>query len=310
MTGSEFSLPAPRIELSKECTRFLQSKEDEPGMREFTDILCGKLTSIATTSLGKLTESHSKRRENLWKSFYQFRCIELPTIWKELLDKLQVPQKFHSDPWLPQFIARLVMEAIVKATCPVESVNCEHEPKPLDADEHNALRYTTGYVLRAVKKKSKNAAAIAWIDQQRLSTDADASSDDYLKFTREWVEKVNRGGLFVISDSMYMVFHSMEYVLRQYLVQLSSSHKIDKEAVIQYIYEDNDVRFYWCIVAVELDEGVAQELLKSIVHLWVSIRGFSYAGALVEKYKACCGNLKKQKALRKDLKRKSSDRTE
>ena len=123
LTDSEFSLPAPRTELSKECTRFLQSKEDEPGMREFTDILCGKLTSIATTSLGKLTESHSKRRENLWKSFYQFRCIELPTIWKELLDKLQVPQKFHSDPWLPQVIARLVMEAIVKATCPLEGAS-------------------------------------------------------------------------------------------------------------------------------------------------------------------------------------------
>ena len=126
-----------------------------------------------------------------------------------------MPQKFHFDPWLPQVIARLFMETIVKATCSVESVN--YDPKPLDADEHNALRYAAGYVLRSVKKKSRNPVVVAWIDQQRLSTDTDCEPGSYLQFTREWTEKVNRGGLFVISDSMYMVFHSMESVLCQYI---------------------------------------------------------------------------------------------
>ena len=60
------------------------------------------------------------------------------------------------------------------------------------------------------------------------------------------------------------------------------------------------------MIAFELDEDVSQNLLRSIIQLWVTIRGFSYAGALVEQYKRACGSLKRKKSLRVEL-RKSSD---
>ena len=154
LSDSEFALPTPRVERAKDCIRYLQTKEGDAGVAEFADTLWCKLTSIAEFSFRKLTyKSHSKQREHLWSSFHQFRANELIAIWEELLVKVQMPEEYRADPWTPQVIARLVMEAVVKATCSVELE--KYDEKPLDADEHNALRYAAGYVLRSVKMRSK-----------------------------------------------------------------------------------------------------------------------------------------------------------
>ena len=60
------------------------------------------------------------------------------------------------------------------------------------------------------------------------------------------------------------------------------------------------------MAAIELDETLSNSigLLKDIIQLWITIRGFAYAGALVDQYKRQSGTLKQKKALRKDLKRK------
>ena len=78
---------------------------------------------------------------------------------------------------------------------------------PLDADKHNALRYAAGYVLRSVKMRSKNPAVVAWIDEQRLSTNADSAygSGDYLQFTREWVDKVNLVFFLILPTLNFLV---------------------------------------------------------------------------------------------------------
>ena len=312
MTDVEFSISTPRIDLAKGCVGYLQTKLDEPNMIEFMDCLCTKLTAIVD-ECSSVTQSKSTQRERLWKSFYRFRSMELSTLWKELLLKLHVPQAYHSDLWLAQVTARLCFEFIIKSECSVlQPGSCE--PKPLDADEHNALRYAAGYVLRSVKLKEErrkvpNPVVVSWIAQQKVSTDIDSTSNanTYQQFTKQWVEKVNRGGLYLISDSMYEVFHSMETVLRQYLGCLSSNHCMNVDDVVGYLHAD-DVQFYWSMLTADLDEEVSEHILRDIIRLWVTIRGFSYASTLVEQYKKARGALKKKKGLRADLKRKNSDR--
>ena len=55
----------------------------------------------------------------------------------------------------------------------------------------------------------------------------------------------------------------------------------------------------------ELTEEEEQSLLRKFVQLWLTIRGFSYASAIKEEYKRSCGALKRKRALRKELKKKS-----
>ena len=61
------------------------------------------------------------------------------------------------------------------------------------------------------------------------------------------------------------------------------------------------------MVSVDItDEQHAIQLLKEIVGLWVTIRGFSIAGAWLEQYKqASKSSVSKSKSLRKGLKQQS-----
>ena len=61
---------------------------------------------------------------------------------------------------------------------------------------------------------------------------------------------------------------------------------IKKEDVIEDVIHNDDVLFSWTAVTSDLDdEDLAKELLQHIVELWVTIRGFSAAGAWMEYYK-------------------------
>ena len=76
------------------------------------------------------------------------------------------------------------------------------------------------------------------------------------------------------------------------------------------IADDCDVQFHWSLIAVEIDDNVAKELLMQIVGLWLNIRGFSLAEAFVEQYKQITKtSTKRSTALRKQLKRKKLDMT-
>lgn len=154
------------------------------------------------------------------------------------------------------------------------------------------LRYAAGYVLRLIKqreemKKSPNHAIVGWINQPRVSTAIDSgtsscSGDSYQQFTKQWIEKVNRGGLFLICDSVYELFQSMETVLRQYLHLLSTDHSVNIDQVIDFILRDNEVQLNWSNLATDLNEEDSSTLSKSFVHLWVTIRGFSCASTIVK----------------------------
>ena len=73
--------------------------------------------------------------------------------------------------------------------------------------------------------------------------------------------------------------------------------------IIKEILDDEDVQFKWTLVSQDLDtyeEG--QELLQEVVHLWVTIRGFSIASTWIETYKQATKQTKqKSTGLRKHL---------
>ena len=83
----------------------------------------------------------------------------------------------------------------------------------------------------------------------------------------------------------------------------SESHK-RKEAIIDTVLKDEDVLSYWFAFAFDItSEEDALELLKHIVTLWLSIRGFSLAKSWMEEYKRATQTTTKKKSLRKELKK-------
>ena len=178
--------------------------------------------------------------------------------------------------------------------------------KPLTTDEANALRYASGYVPFALKKKLKKRPEFkAWLD--RLAVDGEDST--YLEYTKKWVKAVNRGGLFKVNDKTYRFFLEMEMRVRKLhpsLLKPIDENAPSKEDVLQSLLSDEDLLFSWTLVTSEFDdEDLSEELLHMVVNLWLSIRGHSAAGAWLEYYKQCNDSkVRKEHALRKKLKRK------
>ena len=65
---------------------------------------------------------------------------------------------------------------------------------------------------------------------------------------------------------------------------------------------NEDVLFFWNMVSSTIQEEVADEVLKRIVELYVTIRGFSFAKSYLEIYKQKNKKrLQKSKSLRKKV---------
>ena len=118
-----------------------------------------------------------------------------------------------------------------------------------------------------------------------------------------------RGGLFHVSDSTYTLFHAMEEDVRNHL-RKTPAHKITdgfKQKLLSSIASNEDVLFYWSMLSADADEEDAQTLLKMVIELWVTIRGFAFASSWIELYKqASKKTIQRSKALRRNVQDSSS----
>ena len=103
--------------------------------------------------------------------------------------------------------------------------------------------------------------------------------ESYLNYTRDWVERVNRGGLFRVNDTAYSFFVCLEMKTRECLSRLFSSQPPSKQSVMESIVKNEDVLFSWAMAAETESPAISNELLWRVVELWLTIRGFSAAGA-------------------------------
>lgn len=137
------------------------------------------------------------------------------------------------------------------------------------------------------------------------------SEDDTQESTdesRQWTRSVDRGALIHVSDIVYTVFATMELVLRQYLSSKRAQEIEGLREVVEQIITDEDVLFAWSIVSVNWEEEEAKVLLRMIAEHWITMRGFSFASAVVERYKhSAKKNVQKSKGVRKQLQKPGSN---
>jgi len=128
----------------------------------------------------------------------------------------------------------------------------------------------------------------------------------------DWTMQLSRGGLYLINNKTYLVFYAMEMKIRQHLTAtmaptISAGFK---STMIECILFDEDVLFYWSIVAVEWEEEVEETLLRMICELWITIRGFSFADSWLEMYKQSQKKtVQKSEGVRKQLIGKGSTKS-
>ena len=109
----------------------------------------------------------------------------------------------------------------------------------------------------------------------------------------------------------YQLFKEIEINLQDKLtnrLQPSSAPGNTKAEMVASVLLNDNVQFYWIMLSTDIqDEQIGQNLLREIIELWLTIRGFAVAREWMEMYKRCTSKAtKKSKPLRKSLKKKSN----
>ena len=259
-------------------------------------VFCGRLVN----HLRPLTTLSQTKRLT---SFHQLSVTVLEDVWKKLFTDLRVAP-----------VAALTRQSVnrhlfnilqVEATSTTSSGQCDSTPVVMGSEEENAVRYASGYVamklMKEFTKKDTERAAQFVECLSHMAVEGEESS--FYAYTAEWVKSVDRGGLFQINTSSFLFFRAVEVATQAILPSHLCNRHSSTDSLLEKIIENEDVRFYWSMVSVDiLDEAAVTELLQSIVTLWVRIRGFSITSAWLEQYKnATQTSTKAQKGLRKQL---------
>ena len=168
----------------------------------------------------------------------------------------------------------------------------------------STLRYASGYIgMKLLREYTMMKGAKAAQFRECLSNMSKHGDDSsFYAYTTEWIATVNRGGLFVVNDNTFKLFKAMELKTREILPQhLARSGEHSLADILQAITSNEAVQQYWREVASNVIVD-SDELLKKIVEMWISMRGFSITSTWMEEYKNAKGKLvKKSKSLREKL---------
>ena len=96
------------------------------------------------------------------------------------------------------------------------------------------------------------------------------SDGNVLDCTREWMEKVNRGGLFPLNNITFQSFIAIEKVTKNFLQHLikNKGHDQHIKEVIESIATSHDVQWHWTLIHQSLESAEDSDwLLREIVKL-------------------------------------------
>ena len=209
-----------------------------------------KLDKFSCKWIGLMQHKISKIPKPLYKGvgkkkacrfLFEHKTKECNDLWITFMKEMNVNQKYYDDPLLIQLICDHVFHSIIKLELP-EPTMPETLTPTISLEEKNAVCYAAGYVLRSIKLKLSKSKSISdqilvsfitTLHDNEENDDNGAPQEAY----REWLRKVNRGGLFVIGDALYETFIAIEMVERKYLKDIENPfhNTIDLESQIENV---------------------------------------------------------------------------
>ena len=226
-----------------------------------------------------------KNQELIWIQFHDLRTsLKFRTKWEELF------QAFVNEPAFPGFIqyaTRRALQNLIKLAYQLDGSMCDttDHAGQISSLECEALRYVAGYVCRKIREQIKSSSSLKNKDMlllllSRLKEDANDNDHD------SWIARIDRGGLWHVSEGMFILFYIMEEEVRHYYTIYLPENSDHKKAIILNALLDNDDLLHkWAQITTGEDENVTSDLLKQIIQLHLTIRGFAFARSCLELYK-------------------------
>ena len=250
----------------------------------------------------------SRNREKLWRNFFLLRSSEkFREDWVNFLDSANVA----ATPILYQHLTDILFRGYIGDHVTGCTAETKVDPAPaVTKRKGNALRYAAGYVCRHLRKKierSKHELKEEMVLCLVALTKDTPEEHSECGSSEEWTLALDRGGLWYVKETTFILFIAIEEEVRECLKMLLGSNPAagKKEEIVENVISSDDVEFYWLISTADFEIGekeVHSALLKEIVQLYVTIRGFSYASFWMEKFKQSAKkSTQRSKSLRRDL---------
>ena len=292
---SEYTCAAIKTSLTlKEW--WTQSNSNEEHLSWFAHILVVRLQACFPCKHSTV----ALKRERMWKSYFNLRTSnKFVSDWQDFILQSIGMKAF---PAFYQFVTDQMFNELIKVEFTILSEDdTESFIRPLTEEELCAVRYVAGYVIRNIHEKTNLSSHPAKLDMIFLLTELAGDGISNNSDSEKWVDGINRGGLWTISDQTYNVFLTIEDLIRKHF-SLALNKIEGASTCIQAILCNNDLLFEWCIIAAEVEEEVSKLVLEKIVSLYVTVRGFGFASSCLELYKqAQQKTTSKTRALRSEL---------
>ena len=171
---------------------------------------------------------------------------------------------------------------------------------PLTNMEINALRYVAGYVCRTLHDRLKSSSVEG--KEAMVLYLSDLNGSDKSGDGEEWINAINRGGLWQVNDDVFQTFMIIEEIVRKELRLEKCIYETKKAQIIEKVLTNKDLLHQWSFCMFDAGEHVSNAILHKVVELYITIRGFAFASSCVELYEQSSKKaLSKKKALRTEL---------
>lgn len=87
-----------------------------------------------------------------------------------------------------------------------------------------------------------------------------------------------------MNDDTYTIFYLIEEETRRHFTVTGAKKLCEgsKEILLNAIMKNEDLLFQWCLLASRIDERDGIYVLKRMVELYVTIRGFAFTSSCLE----------------------------
>ena len=282
--------------------------------REFQDFCLSTVSGlwlVATAGDGKTLKPEGY--ETMWRTFHKFR-LAITGDWNDLLHNLGINEEGQHIHIVCQYLLQAVLQAIIEernqTDKPMDEPQSESTSQSLSPEEEQVLRYVSGYIPFSLSKKLKTQCnETAQTYYKFLKTWQVSCSDTaktFLQYTQEWINKQNRGGLFKVSDGVYLLFRAMEQETNKYLTKenmINLAKEDIQTTLMNNILTNRRVQTYWCsLTQGKINGDTSTKLLNLVIKKWIKIRAKAFIKVYLD-LKKSSGTVgkKAEKALRKDL---------
>ena len=217
----------------------------------------------------------------MWSLFHQQRMSRTYRIkWTTFLDGTigQYITVFY------QHATDFLFQLLLKKVFPITTDTTGDSPTAMSREEKNALRYVAGYVIQKVLEDFKGQNKSSEPSEEVLLLYSFSGDEDSDGGTEQWMDSVDRGGLWHISDQTYHLFCITEEVCRSHLKKTNLTEGVEL-GMVDILHDNADLMFQWSILSAEIEDSKGMAVLKAIIKLYTSIRGHAFASSCLELYK-------------------------